>query len=236
MMQKHKISPLEALSKIQQTRPICEPNDGFMQQLELYHTMQTPLNVDEEPAYQRWLYNRKVELSVACGKAPENVRFEDEVGRGVKGLQTEGDRYDLRCRKCRQILAKSEYLVPHAPKDGSQESPAIDHSPISKLPPPPLSACSHYFLDPLSWMRPQLEQGKLDGRLECPKCKTNVGKYAWQGMRCSCGQWIVPGISLARGRIDEVKSRTGGMDRTGIRLSPPSSGRGDGKGSRDGNL
>ena len=60
-------------------------------------------------------------------------------------------------------------------------------------------------------MRPELEQGKLDGRLECPnaRCGTNVGKYAWQGMRCSCGKWVVPGISLARGRVDEVKSRTG---------------------------
>jgi dual specificity phosphatase 12 len=56
-------------------------------------------------------------------------------------------------------------------------------------------------------MRPQLEQGMLGGRLECPKCKTNVGKYAWQGMQCSCGEWVVPGISLAKGRIDEGRTR-----------------------------
>ena len=75
----------------------------------------------------------------------------------------------------------------------------------------PAEAGAHYFLDPLSWMRPQLEQGLLDGRLECPKCKTNVGKYAWQGMQCSCGDWVVPAISLAKGRIDEVKVQgTGG--------------------------
>ena len=54
-------------------------------------------------------------------------------------------------------------------------------------------------------MRPELEQGKIEGRLECPKCKTNVGKYAWQGMHCSCGDWVVPGISLTKTRIDEVK-------------------------------
>jgi len=56
-------------------------------------------------------------------------------------------------------------------------------------------------------MKAELEQGKLDGRLECPKCGANVGKYAWQGMRCSCSEWIVPGISLARGKVDEVRSR-----------------------------
>ena len=57
-------------------------------------------------------------------------------------------------------------------------------------------------------MRPELEQGKMDGRLECPKCHVNVGKYAWQGMQCSCSEWVVPGISLLKGRVDEVKSRT----------------------------
>lgn len=74
-------------------------------------------------------------------------------------------------------------------------------------------------------MRPQLEQGKLEGRLECPKCSTNVGKYAWQGMQCSCGDWIVPGISLAKGRIDESKSHPGAQTAAataaaGIRLPP----------------
>jgi dual specificity phosphatase 12 len=65
-------------------------------------------------------------------------------------------------------------------------------------------------------MRPELEQGKLEGRVECPNCNSNVGKYAWQGMQCSCGDWMVPGISLAKGRIDEV--RKGGV--SGIRRPP----------------
>lgn len=57
-------------------------------------------------------------------------------------------------------------------------------------------------------MRPELEQGKLEGRLECPKCHTNVGKYAWQGMQCSCSEWIVPGISLSKSRTDQFKKTT----------------------------
>lgn len=115
----------------------------------------------------------------------------------------------------RRDLATSQFLVDHKPKqargDGNNKSP------------PPLSAstCAHYFLDPLSWMRPELEQGKLEGRLECPKCKTNIGKYAWQGMTCSCGRWVVPAVSLSKGRIDEVRSRpAGGADSSGIRRPP----------------
>lgn len=57
-------------------------------------------------------------------------------------------------------------------------------------------------------MKDELEQGKLEGKLECPKCKGKVGSYAWQGMKCSCGEWVVPGISLARARVDEVHLNT----------------------------
>lgn len=116
----------------------------------------------------------------------------------------------------RRALATSQYLVEHKSSQASSTT-----------------SCAHYFLDPLSWMRPELEQGKLDGRLECPKCKTNVGKYAWQGMQCSCGGWVVPGISLAKGRIDEVKSRPQGAASMGIRMPPPTSGRKAGPGQEN---
>ena len=56
-------------------------------------------------------------------------------------------------------------------------------------------------------MRPELELGKLEGRLDCPKCCAKVGSYAWHGLRCSCGATVVPGISIARGKADEVAVR-----------------------------
>jgi len=217
-----------------------------MQQLELYYSMQTPQNVEESPAYQRWIYQREVELSRACGQAPEadKIRFEDEhvSGKGHADLE-------LRCRKCRhapqssharkhlltsprRALATSQFLFPHTPTS-THSSPQSDEEAIitTHIPPP---TCAHYFLDPLSWMRPELEQGKLDGRLECPKCRTNVGKYAWQGMQCSCGTWVVPGISLAKGRIDEVKSGTArAAEAAGIRRPPGARGGGRGGGSEN---
>ena len=69
-----------------------------MKQLELYHKMAIPQNVDESPAYQRWLYEREVELSRACGQAPEaeKIRFEDEHASSTSAAE-----FELRCRKCR---------------------------------------------------------------------------------------------------------------------------------------
>lgn len=246
MMHKYGQNPDEALAQLREGRGVCEPNDGFMEQLRLYHSMQTPEEVESQPAYQRWLYKRDLEASRAVRQAPDadKIRFEDEYAAG----NIEAG-FELKCRKCRCVftsfsghwpvlkapvltlydderrtLATSQYLVPHSPKQKPDDTSSIS------VPP---SACAHYFVDPLSWMRPELEQGKLEGRLECPKCQTNVGKYAWQGSRCSCGDWMVPGISLQKTRIDEVKSRTAGdvMKGMGIRMPPAKAGMVEDKGN-----
>ncbi|KAF4314544.1 putative dual specificity phosphatase protein [Botryosphaeria dothidea] len=211
LMHKYHISPAEGLEQLRLARPLCEPNEGFMKQLEVYHRMNMSDNIDESPEYQRWLYQREVELSRACGQAPEadKIRFEDEH---IKEAQAE---LELRCRKCRRPLAASAFINSHPAASNEAGQQKLD-----------ASSCSHYFVDPLSWMRPELEQGKLDGRLECPKCKTNVGKYAWQGMRCNCGDWVVPAISLAKGRIDEVRKRAGNTEQVASIRRPPGVGGG----------
>ncbi len=150
-----------------------------------------------------------------CTAPPEldNVRFEDEheeeehiddVGKGE---------IDIKCRKCRRLLAKSTFLVEHEP-------PILPGGGETK-------SCAHLFLHPLSWMRNCLKNGELDGRLICPdpKCKANVGKFAWQGMRCSCGGWVTPGFGLGRAKVDEVNvlRKTGHGDvagGVGVRLPP----------------
>ena len=204
LSQDNSLTPSSALESLRTVRSIAEPNEGFWRQLELYHSMGCPVDVGGEPAYQRWLYQREVDLSVACGRAPDTIRFEDEAAPGSP------DRHDveIRCRKCRRSLATNQYVVAHAPTPTSPMQMAM--VPIGAPDPSAPAPCAHLFLDPLSWMREELEQGRLEGRLLCPnaKCGANVGKYAWQGMRCSCQQWVCPAISLARARVDEIRRAT----------------------------
>ena len=114
-----------------------------------------------------------------------------------------------------RTLATTPYLTTHLPKTTYHNSSlpsTTTMEPISSLPPPPThNLCTHHFLHPLSWMRPELEQGLLSGRLECPnsKCKAQLGRYAWQGMKCSCGIWVCPAFSLQKGRVDEVSKKRG---------------------------
>ena len=208
LSQNPKLEPQSALDLIRQSRSSAEPNAEFMKQLCLYHSMKCPSTqdvLDNHPLYQRWLYERIVKASAAAGVAPElsalrlgdeatampiDLAGEEAVTNANSGETSSEPTMTYRCRRCRTPLATSTYLVPHNPKRPAASQP-----------------CAHLHLTPLSWMRPELEQGKLEGRLECPnlKCGQSVGRYAWQGMKCSCGEWVVPGMTLARGRVDEIK-------------------------------
>ena len=189
---------------------MAEPNRGFLHQLDLYHRMGCPGVPNEHPVYQHWLYERELQKSHAEHRAPDMIRFGDENVRcdsvhvtGEATQETGAEDHtrlaspedaQYRCRRCRTALATSPFLIPHRPPKPAASAP-----------------CAHIFLEPLSWMQAELSLGKLDGRLECPnaRCKAAVGRYAWQGMRCSCESWVVPGISIARARIDEVKKKQG---------------------------
>ena len=79
-------------------------------------------------------------------------------------------------------------------------------------------------------MRNELEQGLLNGRLECPnsKCKAQIGRYAWQGMRCNCGIWVCPAVTLQKSRVDEIVKRGEG---NGQRVGGLATGSGDSVGT-----
>lgn len=97
------LNPDRALAIVRAGRPMCEPNEGFMAQLALYHQMGCPHDVTSHPLYQRWLSNREIEESVACGRAPEveSVRFEDELS--PPSADPAEKAAEVRCRKCRLV-------------------------------------------------------------------------------------------------------------------------------------
>ncbi|KPM35150.1 hypothetical protein AK830_g11420 [Neonectria ditissima] len=190
-----------ALTFVRRTRPMAEPNPGFMDQLALWWEMGCPDDVETHSVYQRWAYMREVEEGLAIGQAPTRLRFEDEEvqPRDESGLS-------LRCKKCRCTLVTAPFIVDHKP--AKKDSTA---------------ACQHFFVEPLSWMRSILEQGELNGRLICPKdkCGAGVGRYDWKGFRCSCGDYISPAFSLQRAKVDDVFKREFGTGKSmGVRMPP----------------
>lgn len=212
-----------ALALVRQARPLVEPNPGFMEQLALWWRMGCPANgpdaVERRPTYRRWRYEKDVEESTRMGQAPGRLWFGDEVTdeeeinsqreeKDVLAARQEttasaaaaaeetgpGQDYQLRCKVCRRVLADSAFIIPHESTEDNGR---------------PRAACNHHFVEPLSWMRPVLEQGELEGRLVCPntRCNALVGRYSWQGFKCTCRAWVCPAISLQHSRVDCVTVR-----------------------------
>lgn len=205
-----------ALALVRRTRPTAEPNCGFMEQLALWWEMGCPQDVETHPVYQRWAYKREVEESVAVGQAPSRLRFEDEQRQSSSSsTPSSGARppseLRLRCKKCRRMLAAGPLIQTHASAGPTTEP------------------CPHHFVEPLSWMRTELERGLLAGRLACPneRCGTVVGRYDWKGLRCACGGWVTPGLSLQRARVDEDRMPASTTAENGVRMGirmPPGRG------------
>lgn len=205
-----------ALEWVRKTREIAEPNPGFMKQLEMWVMMGMPAHghdaVEKHPIYQRWIWEREVEESAKLGKRPEWIRFEDDHADEKPKEEKEGPGKELRCKKCRRVLATKQFIIPHQPRPDARKT------------------CQHHFIEPLSWMKPVLDEGELDGRLVCPnaKCGASIGRYAWQGFKCSCGEWVCPAFSLGVSRVDDVavQARTHGPGAVGdpramgIRMPP----------------
>jgi dual specificity phosphatase 12 len=211
-----------ALTFVRRSRPMAEPNPGFMEQLALWWTMGCPDDVEAHPAYQRWAYRREVEEDLAVGQAPTRLRFEDEHADQLEAAPPGS--LSLRCKKCRRALASAAFVQ--------------DHQPASPAGGKPQAACQHFFVEPLSWMRGELEKGSLNGRLLCPnaRCGAAVGRYDWKGFRCSCGGWVTPAFSLQRARVDPAAEApaagaagaNAALRAMGIRLPPGAGPRGGG--------
>ncbi|KIW47153.1 uncharacterized protein PV06_02750 [Exophiala oligosperma] len=248
-----------ALALLREGRPHVEPNSGFIKQLRMYEAMNCPTTqeqLESHKIYRRWINSRNVMDALSSNRAPEmaNITFRDEEdesddesnsnindqmsGLGLSSKDAEitdpdistssspneaaspAPEVELKCRKCRRLIARSNFIIPHKPPP--HRDPSVDGS---------MEPCAHVFLHPLSWMRDTLAQGELDGRLSCPnlKCGANIGKFAWQGLRCSCGGWVTPGFGIARSKVDEARSfkrgsgsRLGGAPAAGnaVRLPP----------------
>jgi dual specificity phosphatase 12 len=127
--------------------------------------------------------------------------------------------WNYRCRKCRRHLFHSSEKVPHDNSAGARgHKPfAGKHYHEARI---QTAECTSYFLDPdvTEWVAigateltidPCTQPGQhtvdVDDIL-CPnaKCAAKLGRRAWQGSQCSCGQWVTPAFKIGGSRVDEI--------------------------------
>ncbi|QLL34167.1 hypothetical protein HG536_0G00240 [Torulaspora globosa] len=200
-----------ALHAVRRKRPSAYPNENFMEQLAIYEAMGSNVVDDDFPQYKQW----KLANSVKSDPTGTEILSKDDTFKSeeedLKDMSPESleNVTVARCKKCRQRLALSTSFINHEPPSkesleghfirraaGSRRIIGIEES---------QNICSHYFVEPLNWMKEEL-QGKqeLEGKFFCPGCNSKVGGYNWKGSRCSCGKWVVPAIHLRSNKVDKL--------------------------------
>jgi len=121
----------------------------------------------------------------------------DSVGDGSTKIETgqevsPSQELIFTCKKCRKLLFESYNIENHEVGIGIKKT-----GPKGKM--VEIPECTSHFIEQMPWL------GNLDnieGKIYCNKCNTKIGTYAWPGMTCSCGTWIVPAFQILRNKVD----------------------------------
>ncbi|CCK73095.1 tyrosine protein phosphatase YVH1 KNAG_0M02420 [Huiozyma naganishii CBS 8797] len=213
LMYRYGLSLKLAYHAVKRKRSVIQPNKGFMEQLVIFGEMGGQYVDSQNKRYKQW----KLTNSIAEDPSGGNILSDDALYKDseqeeqdLSKMTTEqlADVTSVRCKKCRQRLALSTSFIKHTPPSKeSSEGHFIRRAGYGKRIidiQESQSHCSHFFMEPLNWMKPEL-QGKqeLEGKFLCPNCDFKVGGYNWKGSRCSCGKWVIPAIHLLSNKVDQ---------------------------------
>lgn len=232
VMRARDVDPEEALRLVRLAHPPASPNEGFLAQLSLWHTMGCKLNMADE-AYRLYSvaklarereYNGYVNATAvqpdpgasdgaaAAALVPfsgVDASASAPVGAPQGGGAEAGAK--ISCRKCRRLVARGANALPHQPGEGldafswrrrAKTARAAGESGAGVS-----STCQNIFLQPLAWMR-GVEDGGVEGKLCCPRCDVKVGHFNWSGCQCSCGAWVTPAFYVQSGKVDVMPYET----------------------------
>lgn len=227
LMYKHNLTYKQALYAVKRKSASAEPNAGFVKQLQLFADMGCKVDMSS-PLYREFFVENSLALDPSGASLLQSgywkMKKHDQESNCDEASQDKasevvshdsssqnGASYNLRCKRCRTVLAKNSDVESHEiPDSESRQAQFIRTVPNSRRIISSIDAaktCSHYFMgEPMSWMETELNKQELEGKFACPKCEAKVGGYSWKGSRCSCGKWMVPAIHLQSAKIDLMKT------------------------------
>ncbi|KAJ1734411.1 tyrosine protein phosphatase yvh1 [Coemansia biformis] len=202
LMQRDQLDTAQALAAIRTRRPQIHPNEGFVEQLNLYYDLDYDVSAGRA-LYRRFLVSRSAERYRESGAVGAVVAGAGPGAPGRISLRV------VRCRKCRGPLVDEANIIDHRAGAGQAEFSYKKRDGGGTSTPhafPQNHACSSLFVEPMEWME-GIADGVVESQIHCPKCKAKLGSYNWAGAQCSCGKWITPSFQIHRSKVDEVHRR-----------------------------
>ena len=227
LMNRHNLSLTHALHAIRRNNPnhTFQPNEGFMEQLEIYKESGWCVNVSKlrkiSPRWRAYRMEHLITSMIHSGTTADDGK-DNNFSTIENSTEKDANWFGFKCAKCRSLLASSEVYIPHSPpfeKDDKQMyfiKNAFRSKRVVNIQ-RGHNECTLIFTEPLLWMRDKLvnenssnaadadmrneDHEALEGRLDCYKCGAKVGGWNWKGGRCSCGKWMVPAINLLKSKV-----------------------------------
>ncbi|CAH8673702.1 unnamed protein product [Schistosoma bovis] len=208
LMRQNHLSYEEAYNIVSRKRSIF-PNNGFINQLKLFHTMKWTVNRDS-PLFQQYMTKRTFSVF---------TDYNGDLLESQTVYQLHNTPSSFRCKKCRQVLFNSNQLRIHQ-KPETTPNPLINSTKskntdnvssvlikgVSLNNSPLQCDKNELFCDPLEWTLHSTSD--VQGKLYCPGCNAKVGSFNWCGEPCVCGTWVVPAFHFNRNHIDRVPIRS----------------------------
>ena len=227
VMRARDVDPEEALRLVRLAHPRASPNEGFLAQLSLWHTMGCKLNMADE-AYRLYSvaklarereYNGYVNATAvqpdpgaSDAAAAALVPFSgvDASAAPVGAPQGGGAEAGVKisCRKCRRLLARGANALPHQPGEGldafswrrrAKTARAAGESAVS-------STCQNVFLQPLAWMR-GVEDGGVEGKLCARGATSRWDISTGAGVSAAAARGSPPRFTCRAGRWTSCRTR-----------------------------
>jgi len=182
----------KSLDTVKQSRKFIDPNAGFRRQLELYHRMKWIL--EGESKFHRIYRTQNLGYLRSYGCLPEMealyenifLKYKDSSSPSPSSESSSKENQTYACNICQTQLFSTRNIY--------------DHSPMTLSNPDESQECPSFFLEPVSWMKPQINDHS--GNLHCPKCSTVIGDFYWKGKRCTeCNGKAKPSFRISKSNV-----------------------------------
>jgi len=150
-------SAAEAIENVRKYRPQCDPNEGFVKQLQIFAENREMMM--EGKCDGKWFLDRQ--------QSEEESQDTTKQGEALPAEQ-------FKCAACRKKLKNDYQLTRHSDR------------------------CNIWFMEEPWFSTLQVFEGKI----HCENCNAKIGHWAWKGIQCNCGQYVVPGFGIQTAKVD----------------------------------
>lgn len=192
-MKRYALDVRQAVDRVKTAREVISPNDGFMQQLDLYGRMRTTLDLNF-PAYKVYRLKKLAQIVREVRLVPSSFGNLIKCDPGLTSTRPNPNVY--KCRKCRRVLFNLGNVFGHNRGEKFTWKDPVKDSPGD------VQACTEkIFIEPLVWMKDVRTQ--TSGKLVCPRCSAKLGSYSWiDYCVCACRTKIFPFFYITPSKID----------------------------------